>query len=271
MKRIFSFLKLTVLISVLPLLIGHGLGTVGHESAGQVPLPPDENKYIISGGTDQTTPIYTSAPMRITVNSQEVAQTSADSTSLRPIVFVRQYYVPDMKIDVHSSSGSDSRVGALWLHIVDKQGGSTKFKLLHGSLTGPMPFRFFQANFYIADLKEVSDQGPVVGALRGDYVLSGGRDIAAPITTTGDLTISLDSTQLVSQRSAVTSSHAPLSFSATAGSILTVDLKSYGAGYDGTNLETPLWLHLPSGEAIKLAHQAIPTTTSYFNAHFVIP
>jgi hypothetical protein len=270
-KKLTILVKLALLVGTLPLLIGHGLGCPDCSDSPPAGIIYDSNTYTLSGGSDITTPISFDNQLSIYDDGKLLWSGETDS----PIIFTREVARDEpLNLYVYSSGPASGQLGPLWLHI--NNGVKTeRVKLMDVTVTGPAPFRFIEAHLVVSPT-EISTPEGVMGASGSLYVLSGGVDISTPIIGTGHVTIALNDMEMAAT-SIDNEAYGPISFSAATGNSLTITVDEYPVYSDCASCGlSELWLHLPSGEAVKLAHQtgAIQVNQSNlqsFKAHFVLP
>lgn len=270
-KKLTILVKLVLLVGTLPLLVGHGMGCLDCSDSSPAGIIYDSNTYTLSGGPDSATPINFDNQLAIYNDGKLLWSGGTDS----PIIFMRDVARDEpLNLYVSSSGSASGQLGPLWLHINNGE-KTEKIKLMDVAITGPAPFRFLQAHFVVSPT-ETSTQEGVMGASGSLYVLSGGPVISTPIIGTGHVTVALNDVEM-SATSIDKGAYGPVSFSAAAGNTLTVTVDEYPAYSDCASCGlSELWLHLPSGEAVKLAHQtgAIQVNESNlqsFKAHFSLP
>lgn len=270
-KKLTILVKLALLVGTLPLLIGHGMGCIDCGESPPVEVKYDANTYTLSGGPDSATPISFANQLSIYDDGKLLWSGDTDS----PISFTREVaWNEPLDLYVHSSGAVSGELGPLWLHINDGE-KTERVKLMDAAMTGPSPFRFLEAHFVVSPT-EISTLEGVAGASGSLYVLSGGADISTPIIGTGHVTIALNDMEMAAT-SIDNEAYGPISFSAVTGNSLTITVDEYPEYSDCSSCGlSELWLHLPSGAAVKLAHQtgAIQVNESNlqsFKAHFVLP
>lgn len=270
-KKLTILVKLALLVGTLPLLIGHGMGCLDCSDSPPAEIIHDANTYTLSGGPDIATPINFDNQLSIYDDGNPLWSGETDS----PITFTREVARDEpLNLYISSSGPASGLFGPLWLHINNGE-KTERVKLMDVTVTGPAPFRFLESHFVVSPT-EISTPEGGMGASGSLYVLSGGVDISAPIIGTGHVIIALNDMEMAAT-SIVNEAYGPISFSAATGNTLTITVDEYPEYSNCSSCGlSELWLHLPSGEAVKLAHQtgAVQINESNlqsFKAHFVLP
>ena len=247
-------LSLSVLILVIPFLIGHGANPecLGNDNCVEETGPVLYYEHTISGSADPTTNINIGSHLDVSLEGS--LYTNPDGTegsSIPPILYenTRRYlqllYVTANKPD----SGGDT-IGEMWIHSNDMN-----IKLIHSAVTAS----YLNAIFEVRSFYFGMPQSSVIDS-SDDYTLSSGITGSDSFLMYAPVEIYLNNISIFSHSDIDNAVVLPFTFSASPGDNLRIVVG--GSGTNSTSI-TSIWLHTPEGNGIKLSHLASNRNLSY--------
>ena len=244
--------SLLALLSVLPFLVGHGLGCVSD-------CPAVQYGYELSGAPPTETHRDIQHVGRVTLLQGErvLAQTAGTGASSLPIIFqVDEEPLASARLTV-DAAGEVGALGSLWLN-------STK--LLH-EVDNDQTGVFVDLEFSLNDMpSDIAENSTIASSV--EYLLSADHSGSGYLTLGRKAKVSLnDSTVLLNSYDGAMSDFMPLHFAASPGDTLTFEIEFDGS----TTPSSSLWLHLPDGTGHKLLHRLKPQQDKLVRIRWTLP
>jgi hypothetical protein len=252
-------IRLLGLIAVIPLLIGHGVGTCFSSRQNGCDDDPITQHYEISGSGYNLNVLAGSINYMSPVN--------AAGGSVPPLTYSISYEpgvgLGDsahlMYVTINDAPGGNA-IGEMWVHSIGKS-----MKLIHPAATAS----FLNSSFGIYNQEfDLPQSSTIAGS--SSYTLSGGSTGAEGITMITPLEISLNGTPIYTHAASPIFVQPPIVFTAALGDVLRIRA---GGAYPSAELSS-FWLHAPSGNGIKLFQAMRSRDTQYtsvfFDARYVL-
>lgn len=251
LKRALRYL---ILLSVVPLLVGHALSQCGSLSE----CPVDQSFALTTGAASQTPPAYVGT-LRLIANGEEKPMPpSTTGSQLQFRVFDDEPHVLRISID------GGSQVGALastWLISYRRNAGIKLTESIYNDQGGV----FFDVNFLIDEHEYALPQQSMI-ASSSQYTISGGSTGSELIKLGLIADVYLNDALLMTTRASGSDLHAPFMFSANSGDVL----RFVSTPTSATESTSEFWLHKPSGQGVKLLHRAAIAATTPLDVRYRI-
>lgn len=253
--------QVSILLAVVPLLIGHGLGCIG-----DCPDPvPAQRSFVISGSSNPQSPISIGQYVNLDAGTTSFASPpGAAGGSISPVDYSVSYYGDvshSIRASINDPGLGGSAIGQMWVH-----SNNQSIKLIHPAARAS----FLSASFPVNNAEFSSPQSST-SAGTANYVLSGGSSGAEPLFLQTQFEVYLNGVRIFLRTPTDSTSPPPISFAATAGDELRIVA---GGVYASVRLDS-LWLHTPGGTGIKLVHSPMSLDMNvvdvFLDLVFVLP
>ena len=223
--------KILILIAIIPLLIGHGLG-----SLGDGPTPALRN-FVISGSSNPGTDINIAD--KLVIKTDDFVYSNPPGTNdgmVSPLSF--SSYSSYLDVLVNSPNPGGSALGELWIHE-----NSRSLKLIHPAVTPS----FIDVKFNVSESQFDLPQSSTI-ASSSSYTLSAGSSGSEFLMLHAHVEIFVNNKRIFLHAFADDLYVAPIPVNAKPGDKLRI-LVGGAVLYEST---ASFWLHNPDGTGIKL-------------------
>lgn len=243
-NKFFTTLKLVGLISVMPLLIGHGANIECLFDPDCPKKPPTmDYSHVISGSDNPSSRINIGNSLVVRLEGKRYKSPSNHKNkSITPIKFINHNkYTQLLDVTVNGSSSKGS-IGEMWIHSNDEN-----IKLIHPTNLGSNINAIFQVRSFYYNEPQSS-----ISSSSNNYLLSSGSSTADPFLMNTKVEFYINDVRIFNHNGTEDPRVQPISFSATSGD----KLRIVAGGNKPSGSITAIWLHTPTGKGVKLSHVA---------------